>query len=37
VEERFCIYQKKRKAVLRKQRMLTEYLQTISPAEFGVL
>jgi DNA-binding transcriptional LysR family regulator len=36
VEERFCIYQKKRKVALRKQRMLTEYLQTISPAEFGV-
>jgi DNA-binding transcriptional LysR family regulator len=35
VEDRFCIYQKKRKAALLKQRMLTEYLQTISPAEFG--
>jgi DNA-binding transcriptional LysR family regulator len=35
VEDRFCIYQKKGKAGLRKQLMLTEYLRTLSPAEFG--
>ena len=35
VEDRFCIYQKKRKAGLRKHRLLTEYLCTINPAEFG--
>jgi DNA-binding transcriptional LysR family regulator len=35
VEDRFCIYQKKRKAGLHKQRMLTDYLRALSPAEFG--
>jgi len=35
VEDRFYIYQKKRKAGLRKHRLLTEYLCTINPAEFG--
>jgi DNA-binding transcriptional LysR family regulator len=35
LEDRFYIYQKKRKATLGKQRLLTEYLRTISPAEFG--
>jgi len=35
VEDRFCIYQKKRRAGLRRQRTLTEYLLALSPAEFG--
>lgn len=35
VEDRFYVYQKKRKAALRKHSLLTEYLRTLSPAEFG--
>lgn len=35
VEDRFCIYQKKSKAGLRKQKLLTEYLQALNPGEFG--
>ena len=35
VEDRFCIYQKKSRAVLPRQRLLTEYLSALSPAEFG--
>jgi DNA-binding transcriptional LysR family regulator len=35
VEGRFYIYQKKSKASLQKHRKLTEYLQSISPEEFG--
>jgi DNA-binding transcriptional LysR family regulator len=35
VEDRFCIYQKKRKAGLRNHRLLTEYLMTLNPGEFG--
>jgi len=35
LEDRFCIYQKKRKAPLRKHRLLTEYLLTLNPGEFG--
>ena len=35
LEDRFCIYQKKRKAVLRKQQLLTGYLLSLNPAEFG--
>ena len=34
-EDWFCIYQKKSKASLAKLRMLTGYLQGISPEEFG--
>jgi DNA-binding transcriptional LysR family regulator len=33
-EDRFFIYQKKRRADLRRHRLLTEYLQTLSPPEF---
>ena len=36
VEERFYIYQKKIKASMRRLRSLTQYLQSISPKEFGV-
>ncbi len=35
VEDRFSIYQKKVKATHEKQRLLTRYLQALSPAEFG--
>jgi len=35
VEERFYIYQKKSRAILRRQRSLTQYLQGLSPREFG--
>ncbi len=35
VEERFYLYQKKTKASLLRQRSLTQYLQNISPQEFG--
>lgn len=35
VEDWFCIYQKKSRAGLGRQRLLTEYLQSLSPAEFG--
>jgi len=35
LEDRFYIYQKASKASLRRQRRLTEYLQSISPEEFG--
>ena len=35
VEDRFCIYQKKRRTALRKHRLLTEYLLTLNPGEFG--
>jgi DNA-binding transcriptional LysR family regulator len=34
-EDRFSIYQKKVKAGHEKQRLLTRYLQSLSPAEFG--
>jgi DNA-binding transcriptional LysR family regulator len=34
-EDRFSIYQKKVKAGHEKQRLLTQYLQSLSPAEFG--
>ncbi|GLH75012.1 LysR family transcriptional regulator [Geothrix limicola] len=34
-EDRFSIYQKKVKASHEKQRLLTRYLQSLSPAEFG--
>jgi DNA-binding transcriptional LysR family regulator len=34
-EDRFSIYQKKVKASHEKQRLLTRYLQGLSPAEFG--
>ncbi len=34
-EDRFSIYQKKVKAGQEKQRLLTRYLQSLSPAEFG--
>ena len=34
-EDRFSIYQKKVKATHEKQRLLTRYLQSLSPAEFG--
>ncbi|WLT32165.1 LysR family transcriptional regulator [Geothrix sp. PMB-07] len=34
-EDRFSIYQKKVKATHEKQRLLTQYLQSLSPAEFG--
>jgi DNA-binding transcriptional LysR family regulator len=34
-EDRFAIYQKKVKAGHQKQRLLTTYLQSLSPAEFG--
>jgi len=34
-EDRFSIYQKKVKASHEKQRLLTRYLQALSPAEFG--
>lgn len=33
-EDRFFIYQKKRKAGLEKHRLLTDYLKTLSPPEF---
>ncbi len=36
VEDRFCVYQKKLKAGLRRHRLLTAYLRTLSPAEFGI-
>ena len=35
VEDRFYIYQKKSKAGLLRQRSLTQFLQGISPLEFG--
>ena len=35
VEDRFSIYQKRAKASLRRHRLLTDYLQGLSPAEFG--
>ena len=35
VEDRFCIYQKKSKAGLRRQQLLTGFLRGISPEEFG--
>jgi len=34
-EDRFSIYQKKVKAPQEKQKALTRYLQSLSPAEFG--
>jgi DNA-binding transcriptional LysR family regulator len=34
-EDRFSIYQKKVKASHEKQRLLTKYLQSLNPAEFG--
>jgi DNA-binding transcriptional LysR family regulator len=34
-EDRFSIYQKKVKAGQEKQKLLTRYLQSLSPAEFG--
>jgi DNA-binding transcriptional LysR family regulator len=34
-EDRFSIYQKKVKATQEKQKLLTQYLQSLSPAEFG--
>jgi len=34
-EDRFSIYQKKVKAGHEKQKVLTKYLQSLSPAEFG--
>ena len=34
-EDRFFIYQKARKAGLARHRLLTDYLQALSPAEFG--
>ena len=34
-EDRFSIYQKKVKAAQEKQRLLTQYLQSLSPEEFG--
>jgi DNA-binding transcriptional LysR family regulator len=34
-EDRFSIYQKKVKAGQEKQKLLTRYLQGLSPAEFG--
>ena len=34
-EDRFSIYQKKVKATQEKQKLLTRYLQSLSPAEFG--
>jgi DNA-binding transcriptional LysR family regulator len=34
-EDRFSIYQKKVRAGQEKQRLLTQYLQSLSPAEFG--
>ncbi|WP_243294711.1 LysR family transcriptional regulator [Geothrix mesophila] len=34
-EDRFSVYQKKVKASQEKQRLLTRYLQSLSPAEFG--
>jgi len=34
-EDRFFIYQKQRKAGLARHRLLTDYLQGLSPAEFG--
>ena len=34
-EDRFSIYQKKVKATQEKQRLLTHYLQSLSPEEFG--
>jgi hypothetical protein len=34
-EDRFSIYQKKVKAGQEKLRLLTQYLQSLSPAEFG--
>ena len=35
VEDRFCIYQRKSRAGLARHRLLTAYLETLSPAEFG--
>ncbi len=36
LEDRFTIYQKAKKSVLVRHRLLTEYLVKISPIEFGV-
>jgi DNA-binding transcriptional LysR family regulator len=36
VEDWFCLYQKKSKASLRKHQLLTRFLQSISPGEFGL-
>jgi DNA-binding transcriptional LysR family regulator len=35
VEDRFCIYHKKRKAGLRRHRLLADYLLALDPEEFG--